>query len=218
MTAAATPTLSRRALNRATLARQMLLRRHDIAILDAVERLVGLQAQTALTWYTGLWTRLADFRAEELAALLMDRKVVRIALMRSTIHLVTARDCLELRPLVQPVIERSLSGNFGRHLVGIDPADLIAAGREILEAGPMIFSELGRALAERWPDRDPAALAQGIRAWVPLVQVPPRGVWGRSGKAAHTTAESWLGRPPAAEHERDCHERHADTRRPNLAA
>jgi hypothetical protein len=121
--------------------------------------------------------------------------MVRIALMRSTIHLVTAADCLALRPLLQPVIERSMQGNFGRNLVGLDRAELVAAGRAAVEAAPLTFAALGRALAERWPERDPASLAQGIRAGVPLVQVPPRGVWGASGPAAHTSAESWLGRP-----------------------
>jgi len=161
--------------------------------MDAVEHLAGLQAQTPHSWYHGLWCRLATFDPGELAQLLLDRKVVRMALMRSTIHLVSARDCRWLRPLVQPVIVRSMSGNFGKNLVGIDADKLIAAGRELLEDRPMIFSELGRALAERWPDHDPDSLAQAIRAWVPLVQVPPRGVWGRSGRPAHTTIESWLG-------------------------
>lgn len=186
-------TLGRRAINRATLDRQLLLRRSDLPLLDAVELLVGLQAQTPHSWYHGLWCRLSTFDPDELAGLLTDRKVLRMALMRSTIHLVTAEDCRWLRPLVQPVIVRSMSGNFGKHLVGIDADELIAAGREALADRPMIFSELGRELAVRFPDRDPASLAQAIRAWVPLVQVPPRGVWGRSGRPAHTTIESWLG-------------------------
>jgi hypothetical protein len=134
-----------------------------------------------------------------LAELLINRQVVRIALMRSTIHLVTARDCLTLRPLVQPVIERSTKGSFGRHWVGLDAEALIAAGRALVEERPLTFSELGKLLAERWPDRDAAALAQAIRAWAPLVQTPPRGVWGASGQARHTTVEHWLGRSLASD-------------------
>ncbi len=190
-----TASLGRRALNRATLDRQMLLRRWDLPILEAVERLVGLQAQTPHTWYHGLWSRLSDFDPARLSALLAERQVVRTGLMRGTIHLVTAHDCLRLRPLVQPVLERAFNGNFGRNLAGVDANELIAAGRELVEERPLAFSEMGRLLAEGWPDRDPASLAQAIRAWVPLVQVPPRGLWGSSGPAAHTTAESWLGRP-----------------------
>ena len=187
--------LDRRALGRATLERQLLTRRHDLPLVDAIEHLVGLQAQTTHTWYHGLWSRLRDFQPERLADLLVGRQVVRIALMRSTIHLVSARDCLELRPLTQIVIERSTNGAFGRYLKGLDLGPVIAAGRELLEEGPRTFSELGRVLAERFPGRDPAALAQTVRAGAPLVQVPPRGVWGASGRARHTTAESWLGKP-----------------------
>jgi hypothetical protein len=185
--------LSRRALNRATLERQLLLRRSRMPVLEAVEHLVGVQAQTPHTWYAGLWTRLAGFRPEDAAALLENRALVRIALMRSTIHLVTAADCLALRPLVQPILERTLSSNFGSRLRGIDREELIAATRAALEERPLTFKALGTLLAERWPDCDPAALSQAARAWVPLVQVPPRGVWGVSGPIAHTTAESWLG-------------------------
>ena len=193
MAAHLTPVLNRRALNRATLDRQLLLRRWDMPALKAVEHLVGLQAQTPHTWYVGLWTRLVDCRPEGVADLLTSRQVVRIALMRSTIHLVTADDALALRPLVQPVIERSMNGNFGKHLTGLDRDELVAAGREVVDEKPRVFSELGRVLAQRWPGRDEASLAQAIRAWVPLVQVPPRGVWGASGLAAHASAETWLG-------------------------
>jgi len=187
--------LSRRSVNRATLARQLLLERHDLGLLDAVEHLVGLQAQTPHTWYHGLWSRLTGFDPERLAELLTSRAVVRIALMRSTIHLVSAGDCHRLRPLVQPVIERSMSGNFGRNLVDVDPDELTAAGKKLVDEQPRTFSELGRLLAEQWPGRDPASLAQAIRAWVPLVQVPPRGVWGKSGRSLHTSADAWLGAP-----------------------
>src|SRR5262249_26034778 len=190
-------TLGLRALNRATLERQMLLRRGQTPMLDAIERLVGLQAQTPHTWYHGLWARLEGFQPERLGEMLIKRQVARIALMRSTIHLVTARDCLELRPLMQSVIERSTKGSFGRHWIGLDTEAVAAAGRALVEQQPRTFSELGNLLAERWPDRNPAALAQVIRARVPLVQVPPRGVWAMSGVAAHTTAEAWLGRPLA---------------------
>jgi Winged helix DNA-binding domain len=187
--------LSRRALNRATLARQGLLDRTDATVTSLVEHLVGLQAQTPHTWYVGLWARLAEFRPEEASSLLESRQLVRIALMRSTIHLVTADDALTLRPLFQPVLERAMAGNFGKHLIGIDRGELAAAGRQVLEEQPRTFSELGQELARRWPDRDAASLAQAIRASVPMVQVPPRGLWGRSGASRHVTLEAWLGSP-----------------------
>jgi len=175
----------------------MLLRRWQTPMIEAIERLVGLQAQTPHSWYHGLWTRLEGFQPERLGEMLINRQVVRIALMRSTIHLVTARDCLALRPLMQPVIERSAKGSFGRYCTGLDTEAVATAGRALVEQQPRTFSELGKLLAGRWPDRNPAALAQVIRAMVPLIQAPPRGVWGMSGTAAHTTAEAWLGRPLA---------------------
>ncbi|MET0397157.1 MAG: winged helix DNA-binding domain-containing protein [Longimicrobiaceae bacterium] len=187
--------LGRRALNRALLARQGLLRRWTIPPAEAVERLVGMQSQAPDPPYVGLWTRLEGFRPEDLARLVEAHAVVRIALMRSTIHLVTARDCLALRPLLQPVIERSFRGGFGRRLEGVDDAALADAARVLVEERPRTFAEIGAALGERWPDRDPAALAAAARTLLPLVQVPPRGLWGRSGPAAHTTAEAWLGQP-----------------------
>jgi hypothetical protein len=186
--------LSPRALNRATLGRQMLLRHQKLPALQVIEHLVGMQAQAPDPPYVGLWTRLKDFRPYELARLITDRRAVRIALMRNTVHLVSVRDCLELRPLVQPVIDRGLHANRA-NLEGVDIEALSAAGRALLEERPRTAGELGVLLQERWPERDPASLARAIRHLVPLVQVPPRGVWGKSGPAAHTTAEAWLGRP-----------------------
>ena len=145
--------------------------------------------------YVGLWARLEGFQLQALASLLIDRKVVRIALMRSTIHLVTARDCLAWRPLLQPAMDRGLRGTFGKRLVGLDLEALVTTGRGLVEERPRTFAELGALLGERWPDRDPAALTNAVRALAPLVQPPPRGVWGVGGLATHTTAEAWLGAP-----------------------
>jgi hypothetical protein len=192
--------LGPRALNRALLARQLLTRRARLPVPDALELLVGMQAQVPAPPYVGLWTRLAHFRPEKLSALVADRQAVRIALLRGTIHLVTARDCLGLRPVLQPVFDRGIAtGQWGKALSGLDLAAVAAAGRALVEEQPRTFDQLGKLLAPRWPDRDPAALAQAVRAYLPLVQVPPRGLWGRSGSAAHTTAEHWLGRPLSAE-------------------
>jgi hypothetical protein len=192
--------LSRRALNRATLARQHLLERVRSPALLELDHLVGMQAQVPLTPYFGLWSRLEHFDAEELSTDLRERRAVRIALMRSTIHLVSARDCLRLRPLLQPVLERGMQGTFGRRLEGLDLEEVARAGSAEVEAAPLSFGELGARLAPRWPGRDPEALANAVRARVPLVQVTPRGLWRGSGLARHTTARHWLGDqtlPPA---------------------
>ena len=191
--------LDDRALNRATLARQHLLQRAALDPTALAGELVGLQAQTPHTWYVGIWSRLADFDPESVSTLLQQRILVRVSMMRSTIHLVTADDCLALRRLFDPVNARGLRSSFARALDGVDLDQLAAAGREILSAGPRTFAQLGRDLGQRWPAVDPGALAQGVRALEVLVQVPPRGLWGRSGHVAHTTAQAWLGRPVAAQ-------------------
>jgi DNA glycosylase AlkZ-like len=193
-------TLRRRALNRATLARQLLLARSDMAPLDAVEHLVGLQAQIPLNPYTALWSRLERFRPEALARLLEERRVVRIVVMRSTIHLVTADDSLLLRPLTQPVLDAELARHpeFAPKLRELELGPVLAYAREVLEQ-PRTGPQLRAALAERFPDRDPAALAYACRCLLALVQVPPRGVWGRTAQVTNATVEAWLGRPLAAE-------------------
>jgi hypothetical protein len=188
--------LSLRALNRATLDRQLLLRRSGLSVTETLELLVGMQAQTPHTAYTGLWTRLEGFRPEELSELIVERAVVRIALMRGTIHLVTTRDAWGLRPLIQPLLDRVQRSQFGRRLEGVDLDEVVAMGRAFVEVQPRTFKALGDHLLTRWPDRDRLALEQAVRAGVPLVQVPPRGLWGRSGPVAHTSIEAWLGKPP----------------------
>jgi hypothetical protein len=188
--------LSERALGRATLARQLLLERAALPVLDAVRHLVGLQAQIPLNPYLGLWSRLEGFRPEELARLLVDREVVRIVVMRGTIHLVTADDALLLRPLVQPVLEGEIARHrdFGRPLQGLDLAPVLAYARELFAEAPRTGKELRAAFAARFPELDSGALALACRNHLALVQVPPRGVWGEKGEVRSTTAETWLGR------------------------
>lgn len=190
--------LGLRALNRTTLARQLLLQRTEMPILEAVEHLVGLQAQEPLNPYTALWSRLQAFNPEDLAGLLVDRKVVRIVVMRGTIHLVTADDCLVLRPLIQPVLDKELARHrdFGPPLVGVDLTPVLAYARELLTERPRTQRELRTAFAERFPDLHPGALAYACRNHLAFIQVPPRGVWGQAGQVQSTTAEAWLGRSP----------------------
>ncbi|MFC4851942.1 winged helix DNA-binding domain-containing protein [Actinophytocola glycyrrhizae] len=189
-------TLSLRAINRATLARQHLLARTDMPMTRMIEHLVGMQAQAPFPPYTGLWTRLTDFQPGTLADALVERQVVRIVLMRGTVHLVTATDACFLRPLIQPLLDRDLRTNqqHAPHLTDLDLTKLADAARHALANRPLTAKELGTALAEQWPDRAPAALAHAARGLLPLVQVPPRAVWGHSGHTKYHTAEHWLGR------------------------
>lgn len=191
--AAAPPVLSPRALGRATLARQLLLRRASMPAREAVSHLVGLQAQNTRPPYYQLFARLESFRPGELAALMESREVVRIVTLRSTLHTHTAEDALALRPLVQAARERELQ-IFRERLAGVDLDRLAAMSRELVEERPRTPREIREALLAVWPDADPPALSTAARCLLPLVQVTPRGVWGRSGQARLTTVEHWLGR------------------------
>jgi DNA glycosylase AlkZ-like len=185
--------LGRRALNRALLDRQLLLRRAERPVSDTLEHLIGLQAQSISPPYYGLWSRLEEFDPHELGRMLIDREAVRMTLMRGTVHLVTVRDALLLRPLVQVVIERGHNGAFGRRMGGADIGELERAVREELDGEAQGARELGRRLVARGIGEDVEAMGNAVRAHVPLVQVPPRGVWGKSGQARYATLESWTG-------------------------
>ncbi|MEV0777409.1 winged helix DNA-binding domain-containing protein [Streptomyces sp. NPDC050428] len=186
------PVLTTRALNRATLARQLLLRRAAMSAKDAVTHLVGLQAQNVKPPYVQLGARLDGFDPEELSGLMASREVGRMVTLRSTIHTHTAEDCLALRPFAQPVVESELR-NFRDGLAGVDLDRLAAYSKELVEERPLPLKELKAALAERWPDGDPRSLAVAARCLLPLVQITPRGLWGRSGQVTLTTAQKWFG-------------------------
>ena len=195
--------LSRRALNRATLSRQMLLERADLRPLDAVYALAGLQAQAPLAPHVGLWTRLRHYSPATLDELYDARKVVRSNLLRATVHLVTVTDAVHWQTLVGPVGARSVQAAFGKRLAGIDLEALTGTAQGLLSESALSTAELGELLAPRFPGYDADALAYGARGRLALIHVPPRGKWNASAPTRQTTFAAWLGREPEAEPEID---------------
>ncbi|MDT0530739.1 winged helix DNA-binding domain-containing protein [Micromonospora sp. DSM 115977] len=190
-----------RALNRATLARQLLLDRADLPVLDAVAHLCGLQAQEPQEPFVGLWSRVRGFDPAALSDLLTGRRVVRMHLMRRTVHLVTADDALAWRARHDGMLRQRVLGVYRRELAGVDLDELATAGRAVLADGePRSMTGLARELADRWPAPGPRALGEMLLALVAVVQLPPRGLWRTTAGVRNVPLSSWLGReidPPA---------------------
>lgn len=188
--------LGTRALNRATLARQLLLERADVPVLDAVAHLGGLQAQEPQEPFVGLWSRLRAFDPAVLSDLLTRRSVVRTHLMRRTVHLVTADDVLAWRARHEPMLRQRVLGVYRADLDGVDLDELAAAGRALLADGePRTLAEVGRALAGRWPETTTRVLGETVvAALVPVAQVPPRGLWRTKAGVRNALLSAWLGR------------------------
>ena len=181
--------MTREELNRALLARQLLLERADMPPASAIEHLAGLQAQVVNPPYIGLWTRLRGFEHAQLSELITTGKVVRATAMRGTLHLLTDDDYDRLRAALQPAVERALRGFHGKRIRDMPLERVVATARELLAARPRTSTELRNLLAEREPDFDPHALSFVARTLVPVVQVPPAGTWGRAGTVAYTVRE-----------------------------
>ena len=191
-----TTILSRSALNRALLARQMLLAREDISPSLAIDRLVGLQAQQAQPPFVGLWTRVADFDRESLLAALHGREIVRATLMRGTLHLLGAADYLDLRDTLQPMLTAGMHAVLRDRAKALDIPALVSAAGRFFGDRPATFTELRNALITDFPDADERAMGYAVRTHLPLVAVPDDSAWGFRADPSFTTAESWLGREP----------------------
>jgi hypothetical protein len=163
-------------------------------VAETLAHLVGLQGQVPLVPHLALWDRLAGYDPAELDGLMTSRQVVRTQLMRTTIHTVTAADAVALRPLLQPVLDRTFASTaWGQRLRGTDVSAVVAEADRLLAERPMGRAALQRELAARHPGLDAEAVAFGDSYWVPWVQPPPRGLWGASGAAVMTTVSAWLG-------------------------
>lgn len=187
--------LSMRELNRALLARQLLLDRRKLRLTNVLEHLVGVNAENPGSPYIGLWSRLEDFDFSSLSELITEREAGSSRQMRGAMHLTSAADVMALRPWVQPLLEAQLQGKHGEALEGIDLTEVVAAAKAHLAEKPLTHEQLGKALAERWPQHDADALAQAVEHLLPLVQVPPGNTWGADEATANSTVETWFGRP-----------------------
>jgi hypothetical protein len=187
--------LNDRQLNRATLARQMLLERADLPIVDAVEFLGGLQAQQSNDPYIGLWSRLGGFTHTALTQLIVDKVLLRATSMRGTLHLHTLDDMVGYRALVQSFLEAGWKSNFLKRFGDNDTAKVHKAGVKLLDEGPMTSGALGKALQEKFPSGEPLAKAQLLQMNETLIQIPPTRIWGNGSAPLLSRIENWVTPP-----------------------
>jgi winged helix DNA-binding protein len=190
--------LSTRQLNRALLARQLLLERTETSIIRALERVAGLQAQYAPSAYVALWSRMRGFRRAALTKALEDRRAVQATLMRATIHIVSAQDF----PLFAAAVRQARRDWWVRvqrgQLEGVDADALVASVRRHLADGPRRQKELDQLLEA---DGFPGVALGAAGIFVDLVRVPPSGTWERRRADLYSLADSWLGRSSVTETE-----------------
>lgn len=191
-------TLSTRALNRALLARQLLLQRSPLPLTRALERMGGLQSQYAPSAYIGLWSRLRDFRRETLTEALEERRAVQGTLMRVTIHIVSAGDYPVLTEGIRRARRQWWLGVERHQLEGVDMEAAAAVLRRHLTGGPRRQAELLEVLEAAG---FPRIAWSGAGLWLDMVRVPPSGTWERRRADLYGLADGWLGRARATEAE-----------------
>lgn len=187
--------LTDRQLNRATLARQLLLARQKMPVVKAIEQVLALQAQVPRPPHVGLWSRLEAFEREHLLVPLHSRTLVRATSMRGTIHIMSAKDFIAFRGALQP----SLTAGW-KTVAGKTPTPpiekLIAAGRKVLGTEGRTFNQIRAELVKQFPKAHDRIMGYAVRTHVPLVQVPTReDEWGFPTDAAFALADGWLEKP-----------------------
>jgi hypothetical protein len=197
--------ISNRVLNRTLLARQHLLARSTMSTHEMIDHLVGLQAQDVLPPFIALWSRLDQFSPEAIDAGLEDRSLVRMTLMRGTIHLVTRMDALRLQPKFRELLEKAplRPGFFFGATAGMNIEEIRSAAASVFSRGPLKTSEIREWARANWPDRDPGAIAQAAYYLLPILQTPPRGKWKQNNRPQWALTESWLGEPLDSEYPAD---------------
>lgn len=182
--------LSTRELNRALLARQLLLERSRLPLTRALERVAGLQTQYAPSAYVGLWSRLHDFRRAALTMALEERRAVQATLMRSTIHVVSAPDYRLFIEAVRPRRREWWVGAQRRQIQGVDMEKAVAVVRKALAEGPRRQADLAKLLHD---EGLPKIAWSGVGLWLDMIRIPPSGTWERRRADLYGLAEQWLG-------------------------
>lgn len=184
--------LTLRALNRAALARQLLLQREKVKPLDAIARIAGMQAQVPKPPFLGLWSRLAKFERDDLRKLIARGDVVRATMMRGTLHLMTCKDFLAWRNPLQPVLD-DIPRDM-KDAVSIDVGLLSKEARKFFDKEPRPFEALREHLAALHPDANARLMAYSVRMHLPLVMVPDDSRWSWPSDSAFAVAETFLGK------------------------
>jgi Winged helix DNA-binding domain len=182
-------TLTQRELNRALLARQLLLERGRMSLPKALERIGGIQAQYAPSMYVGLWSRLEGFERDALTRALERRSVIQATLMRLTIHLVSRADYW---PLAIAVREARRATYLRSVREAHTPQAMAAAARRVRAA---MNGSLTRKQIEELVGKP---RFNGVGLWIDLVRVPPSGTWERRRADLYAAAEDWIGPPDPA--------------------
>jgi hypothetical protein len=188
-----TGVLSTRALNRALLARQFLLDRSPGPALKVIERLVAMQAQVPRPPFMGLWTRLATFDRGELLRLFAQKKVVRATALRGTLHVMTTKDYLAVRPAIAAALVKGGDAILRNRTLGVDVETLYDEGRAFFTKTPAPFDAFREHLERKYPRLDTRAQAYTVRMGVPLVMRPEETTWGFPTNSVFISADAWLG-------------------------
>jgi hypothetical protein len=181
----------------------MLLKREKTTALRAIERVVGLQAQVARPPFIGLWSRVEGFKRQDLIRLLQSRKVVRATMMRCTLHLMSAKDFIELRTALQPALTAAMNSIFRNRPNSVDHSRMLDAAQGYFARKPSTFNDLRAFLLEHFPNGDERAMGYAVRTQLPLVQVPTEVEWGFPASSDFTLADVWLGKALSTEQRPD---------------
>ncbi|MDL9937614.1 winged helix DNA-binding domain-containing protein [Gordonia sp. ABSL1-1] len=179
--------------NRTLLHRQHLLERVAEDAIEVLDRCVGMQSQDPLAAFFGMWSRITDFDPLEFDDLLVEREVVRTALLRGTVFAMDAEDARWVRPLAQPTLDAAAARNHGTALVATTAEEVADHAAQLLAGTELAGADLGAQLVQHFPGESASNLTAIARSALPLVQVPPRGTWRGRGAPTYRLFDEWAG-------------------------